>query len=220
MVKLCTYRTTQGVTKLGAIVEDEVLDLSSTGYHSLDDVLAHDGLGKVRQAIPSARKEANEFSYLAPVRHPDKVLCVGLNYFDHCKEQNVPVPKEPIFFNKFASSLAGAYDPVPLHNDVTKLDWEVELVVVIGKKCFDVSEEEAMDCVFGYAVGHDVSARDWQLEKNGGQWLLGKARLRPVRPRCRDEGRGARYPRSRHSLQCERQKSSGQQYQPDGFQNS
>lgn len=150
--------------------------MSSTGYHSLGDLLSHDGLEKAKNAIPTVPKESEAFTYLAPVQFPDKVLCVGMNYVDHCLEQNIPPPKEPVFFNKFASSLAGAYDSVPLHPDVTKLDWEVELVIVIGKKCVDVSEAEALDYVFGYAVGHDVSAREWQLEKNGGQWLLGKAR--------------------------------------------
>ncbi|XP_040126666.2 fumarylacetoacetate hydrolase domain-containing protein 2 isoform X2 [Ictidomys tridecemlineatus] len=76
----------------------------------------------------------SEVTFLAPVTRPDKVVCVGMNYVDHCKEQNVPVPKEPIIFSKFASSIVGPYDAVVLPPESQEVDWEVELAVVIGKK--------------------------------------------------------------------------------------
>ena len=104
-----------------------------------------------------------------------QVLCIGMNYKDHCEEQGVPTPKEPLVFNKFPSCVAGPYVDLPLPRVTSELDWEVELCVVIGKAGRDVKQEEALDYVYGYTTAHDVSARDWQLKKNGGQWLLGKA---------------------------------------------
>ncbi|XP_012582969.1 PREDICTED: fumarylacetoacetate hydrolase domain-containing protein 2A isoform X3 [Condylura cristata] len=96
----------------------------------------------------------SEVTFLAPVTRPDKVVCVGMNYVDHCKEQNVPVPKEPIIFSKFASSIVGPYDEVILPPESQATD--------------------AMAHVAGFTVAHDVSARDWQMRRNGRQWLLGK----------------------------------------------
>ncbi|KAI5224467.1 Fumarylacetoacetate Hydrolase Domain-Containing Protein 2A [Manis pentadactyla] len=116
----------------------------------------------------------SEVTFLAPVTRPDKVVCVGMNYVDHCKEQNVPVPKEPIIFSKFASSIVGPYDEVVLPPESQEVDWEVELAVVIGKKGKHIKTTDAMAHVAGFTVAHDVSARDWQMRRNGKQWLLGK----------------------------------------------
>ena len=111
---------------------------------------------------------------LAPIYDPQKVVCVGMNYVDHCTEQNIPVPTEPLLFSKFASAIARPGADLPLAPEVGELDWEVELTIVIGKRARRVSEADAMEYVAGYTVAHDVSARDWQLKKNGGQWLVGK----------------------------------------------
>ena len=105
-----------------------------------------------------------------------KFICIGLNYKDNCKESVMPVPEEPVVFSKFSSSIIGPGDEIVLDEHVSKLDYEVELGVVIGAKVpRKTKEEDAMKYVGGYTVVHDVSARDWQLEKNGGQWLLGKS---------------------------------------------
>lgn len=105
-----------------------------------------------------------------------KFICIGMNYVDHCTEQNVPIPEEPLVFSKFGSCVVGPGDPVAKDETTEKLDYEVELGVVIGTMVpRNTSAENAMSYVGGYTVVHDVSARDWQLEKNGGQWLLGKA---------------------------------------------
>ncbi|XP_043222126.1 fumarylacetoacetate hydrolase domain-containing protein 2A-like isoform X1 [Amphibalanus amphitrite] len=135
----------------------------------------------VLELLKAAEATANavplsEVKLLAPITSPDKVLCIGMNYVDHCAEQNMPVPTEPVVFNKFPSCIVGPSDAIELPSAVTsQLDWEVELAVVIGQKCRDVSPEQADDYIFGYTVAHDVSARDWQLRRNGGQWLVGKA---------------------------------------------
>ncbi|XP_057637340.1 fumarylacetoacetate hydrolase domain-containing protein 2A isoform X3 [Chionomys nivalis] len=96
----------------------------------------------------------SQVTFLAPVTRPDKVVCVGMNYADHCKEQNVRVPKEPIIFSKFSSSIVGPYDEIILPPESEATD--------------------AMAHVAGFTVAHDVSARDWQMRRNGKQWLLGK----------------------------------------------
>jgi 2-keto-4-pentenoate hydratase/2-oxohepta-3-ene-1,7-dioic acid hydratase in catechol pathway len=104
------------------------------------------------------------------------VRCLGLNYEKHAKESNLPIPEYPVLFYKPVTSLTGPLDPIPVHAQAQVgegLDYEVELVVVIGRPCSDVSESEALDYVLGYAVGNDVSHRDWQL-KYGGQWGIGK----------------------------------------------
>ena len=98
-----------------------------------------------------------------------------MNYKDHCEEQGAPIPKEPVVFNKFPSTIVGPFDNLPYPEISKELDWEVELVIVIGKSGFNIPENKAADHIFGYTVAHDVSARDWQLRRNGGQWLLGKS---------------------------------------------
>jgi 2-keto-4-pentenoate hydratase/2-oxohepta-3-ene-1,7-dioic acid hydratase in catechol pathway len=127
-------------------------------------------LDNLKERIP-----LSEVHLSSPITKCDKLVCVGMNYKDHCEEQNVPVPVEPIFFSKFPSNLVGPNDPIKYPALTEQLDYEVELAFVIGKKGKNIPVESAMDHVFGYAVAHDVSARDWQFNKNGGQWLLGKA---------------------------------------------
>lgn len=97
-----------------------------------------------------------------------------MNYVDHCTEQGMAVPTEPVVFSKFASCITEPGAPIICPPEVKKLDFEVELTIVIGKTCKRVARADAMGYVAGYTVAHDVSARDWQLERNGGQWLMGK----------------------------------------------
>jgi len=110
----------------------------------------------------------------APVHDPQKIVCVGLNYRDHAVESRMPIPKEPVLFSKFPSALIGHGEPVVVPEVSTKVDYEAELVFVIGKRGRRIPEGAAMDHVAGYTIGHDVSARDWQLEKDGKQWMVGK----------------------------------------------
>lgn len=121
---------------------------------------------------------SEECRLLAPLNGSlcGKFLCIGMNYVDHCTEQNVPIPQEPLVFSKFGSCIVGPGDPVAKDELTDKLDYEVELGVVIGSLVpRNTTKQDAMQYVGGYTVVHDVSARDWQLERNGGQWLLGKA---------------------------------------------
>merc|ERR1719412_526539 len=116
----------------------------------------------------------SDVELLSPIIKPDKVICIGMNYADHCLEQNVPPPKEPVVFSKFSSSIVGPNDDIEYPEVTEELDWEVEMAIVIGKPGKKVKKEDAMSHVFGFTTAHDVSARDWQLKRNGGQWLVGK----------------------------------------------
>ncbi|NXT92409.1 FAHD2 protein, partial [Anhinga rufa] len=110
---------------------------------------------------------------LAPIEDPEKVICVGLNYRDHCLEQDVKIPKEPIIFSKFPSTIIGPFDDIMHPEESSEVDWEVELAAIIGKRGRRIEESSALEHIVGFTVANDVSARDWQM-RNGRQWLLGK----------------------------------------------
>ncbi|MFZ5943158.1 MAG: fumarylacetoacetate hydrolase family protein [Bacillota bacterium] len=106
------------------------------------------------------------------VTNPEKIICVGLNYRQHAIESNMPIPTYPLLFSKFNNSLAAHGGTIKIPSVVEKMDYEVELVIVIGQVTHNVSEEEALSKVFGYCTGNDLSARNLQFRTN--QWLLGK----------------------------------------------
>jgi 2-keto-4-pentenoate hydratase/2-oxohepta-3-ene-1,7-dioic acid hydratase in catechol pathway len=111
---------------------------------------------------------------LAPVPDPRKIICIGLNYRDHAAESSLEVPREPVIFMKATTSLVGPNDPVVIPRGAEKLDWEVELAVVIGKTASYVTKDRALEYVAGYALHNDYSERSFQLER-GGQWVKGKS---------------------------------------------
>ncbi|KAL4930598.1 fumarylacetoacetate hydrolase family protein [Aspergillus undulatus] len=116
---------------------------------------------------------------LSPLARRDikTVRCLGLNYEQHAKESNLPIPNYPVLFYKPVTSISGPTDDIPvspLAQEGEGLDYECELVIVIGKEAKEVPESKALDYILGYAVGNDVSHREWQLKRGGGQWGLGK----------------------------------------------
>lgn len=119
----------------------------------------------------------------SPLARPGKIIAIGLNYVDHAKESGMAIPAEPVVFMKASSTLSGPYDDVPKPAKAEKMDWEVELGIVVGKTCRDVSEAEAADNIFGYVLANDLSDRAFQLDR-GGQWDKGKSfdRFCPVGP--------------------------------------
>ncbi len=121
---------------------------------------------------PTLALDQAQFAPVVP--DPQKILCVGLNYADHARESGASVPEEPVIFSKFASALIGHEEPIVLPRESQEVDYEAELVVVIGRQGRHIPEDQALQYVAGYTCGHDVSARDWQLRKPGKQWLLGK----------------------------------------------
>lgn len=135
---------------------------------------------KVDLAVKRAREtsvgvhDAADLTPLAPVSDPEKVVCVGLNYRDHAEEGDNPIPEIPVLFSKFPTSVVGPADAVRWDPDLTEqVDYEAELVAVIGETARDVDPEDALDHVAGYLVGNDVSARD--LQHGDGQWVRGKS---------------------------------------------
>ena len=110
-----------------------------------------------------------------PVARVPNLVCIGLNYADHARETNSPIPEVPIVFMKHTGSIIGPNDQVKIPRGSTKTDWEVELGVVIGKRASYVDEANAMDHVAGYCIVNDVSERDYQCHGGGGQWIKGKS---------------------------------------------
>jgi 2-keto-4-pentenoate hydratase/2-oxohepta-3-ene-1,7-dioic acid hydratase in catechol pathway len=110
----------------------------------------------------------------APLLNPAKIICIGANYKDHVKEANLEAPTEPVFFSKYRNAIAGPTDHVLLPAISQQVDWEAELVVVIGRRGHHIAEADAMSYVAGYTVGNDISARDWQMRKPFRQWMMGK----------------------------------------------
>lgn len=132
-------------------------------------------LGTLRDIDPATLPEVEGDPRIgAPVANVGKIICVGLNYADHAAESNMALPKEPVLFMKATSAICGPFDDVIKPAGSTKLDWEVELAVVIGKTARSVSEAEALDHVAGYCILNDVSERAHQLEHEG-QWVKGKS---------------------------------------------
>lgn len=111
---------------------------------------------------------------LAPIPEPQKIICVGKNYADHAREMGGEPPEIPVIFNKFPTAINHPDADIVLPSISDKVDFEAELVAVIGKGGKSISAGTGLDHVFGYCCGNDISARDWQKEKPGGQWLLGK----------------------------------------------
>ncbi|MET3697790.1 2-keto-4-pentenoate hydratase/2-oxohepta-3-ene-1,7-dioic acid hydratase in catechol pathway [Bacillus oleivorans] len=123
---------------------------------------------------PSMFENEDDLEFLPSVINPEKIICVGLNYVSHVEEAKIQdIPKTPILFSKYGNALAAHNEVIPLPKNAEKIDYEAELVVVIGKEAKNVSEEEALSYVFGYSTGNDLSARDLQFTTS--QWLLGKS---------------------------------------------
>jgi ureidoglycolate lyase len=173
-MKLLRYGP-KGQEKPGLIdAEGIVRDLSSVVDDIAGDVLSDAALARLRALDPSTLPRAPEDARLgACVGRVGKMVCIGLNYADHAAESNLPIPTEPVVFNKWTSAIVGPNDDVHIPRGSTKTDWEVELGVVIGKPCKYVEAADALSYVAGYCVVNDVSEREWQIER-GGQWDKGK----------------------------------------------
>ena len=176
-MKLIRFRE-NGKIKLGVIISDTFYDASGFGEDYNEQFFANDGLSRLQRFVDENRDKlpqvSPDVSLDSPVARPSKIICIGLNYADHAKETNAPVPSEPIIFFKSTSAIVGPFDDVIIPKDSLKSDWEVELAVVIGKKASYVNEADAMEYVAGYCLHNDLSERAFQLER-GGQWVKGKS---------------------------------------------
>lgn len=160
---------------------DQLVDLNRTDPELPADMksllaLGEPGRARAQAAIESGTAfDPHSVRLLAPVPDPEKVICVGLNYADHAAESGQQIPTEPVIFSKFPTAVIAHQDTIVLPRCSQQVDYEAELVVVLGRRGRDIPESEAMQYVAGYCCGHDVSARDWQIGRPGGQWLLGKS---------------------------------------------
>lgn len=170
-----------GTRRLGVRTGDAIVDLSQADGSLPTNM--RDFLAAGESALSAAKSAADKGEHTiptadvkicAPISNPEKVICIGLNYADHAKESGMDIPPEPVVFSKFPSCIIDPGDKIVAPSVSNEVDYEVELVVVIGKSGRNIAEADALSHVAGYTVGHDVSARDYQLQKPGGQWLMGK----------------------------------------------
>ena len=202
-MKILRYKTknTPAEPRLGVDFDDSVLDLRLAAeaffggeagspyelaktlfpadmkkFLSLGDLSDSYAKAIVSWAVESgfATLPKEDVKILAPITKPEKFICIGLNYNMHADESKMEIPAVPVFFSKYPNTIIATEDDVPLHPQTKKLDYEVELAVIIGKKMQRVPEEDALNYVYGYTIVNDVSARDLQLEQNT-QWVTGKA---------------------------------------------
>ena len=154
--------------------DGQIRDLSGVCDDFGAAFFASDGLRALRGVDISGRPIVAKGTRLGPcVAQPGNFIAIGLNYVQHARETNAPIPTDPILFNKAPSCISGPFDPVVLPRNSMKSDWEVELAFVIGKAAHYVDEANALDYVAGYFICNDISEREFQLERSG-QWVKGK----------------------------------------------
>ena len=163
------FRSEQGIVDVSLAAP--TLPMSTRTLIEHWDTIEQDVL-RLAQTTPPSNEP---LEILCPLDVPGKILCIGLNYRDHAIETNAPIPDEPIVFFKSSNTMIGPTDPIVVPPISSEVDFEAELVVVIGKRLKHASEIEASQSIFGYTAGNDVSARDWQKGKPGKQWYLGKS---------------------------------------------
>lgn len=165
-----------GKEKPGVLIGEKRWDVSSIVTDYNEAFFEENGLEKLKKALesnPSLPEVDAAVRLGSPVARPSKIICIGLNYVDHCVETGAPIPTEPIIFFKSTTALCGPNDDLVIPKNSEKTDWEIELAFVVGKKASYVDEADAMDYVAGYCLHNDYSERGFQLER-GGQWAKGK----------------------------------------------
>lgn len=178
-MQLVTFTVRGSEPRAGVLTEVGVIDLTAAGPllpNSVRQILAlgPEAVAEAGDLAANLPAITTDYRLLAPIPDPPKVICIGLNYADHAAEAGLKPPREPVVFSKFATSVAGPEDTIRLPKVSQEVDYEAELVVVIGRRGRDWSAAEAHAAIAGYTCGNDVSARDWQIGKDGKQWLLGK----------------------------------------------
>ncbi len=168
-----------GKEKPGVLLRDgSRIDASGLGSDYDEAFFGNSGLQQLdswlQKNASSAPRVTSSARLGPPVCRPSKIICIGLNYRDHAAETKAEPPKEPVIFFKSTTSLVGPNDGLIAPKNSTKIDWEVELAVVIGKKALYVPKEKALDYVAGFVLHNDYSERKFQLEQ-GGQWVKGKS---------------------------------------------
>ena len=167
-------RLIDGADTTWGFVEGLDVWLAPTGSPSLTSALAAgpDTLALLR-ASASNKRVLSDVRLMSPIENPSKIICIGLNYGEHARESGLTVPKEPMVFAKFPSSIVGPLDNIVLPVQSSQVDWEAELAIVVGRRAENVDENAALDYVGGYLIANDVSARD--IQASDGQWVRAKS---------------------------------------------
>jgi 2-keto-4-pentenoate hydratase/2-oxohepta-3-ene-1,7-dioic acid hydratase in catechol pathway len=176
-VKLITFRRTPvAAPEAGLLQKDAVYPLAPLGYGDAESFIAA-GEQAIASARAAVRKQPavplSSVQLLSPLLHPPRIFCVGLNYLDHAAESKMAVQAVPTIFMKLPSAITGPDSDIVLPPNSTQPDYEAELAVVIGRSARNVTRDNWRECVFGYTILNDVSARDIQLATS--QWTLGKS---------------------------------------------
>lgn len=177
-MRLVSYQSDRG-PRVAAVRDEHYVDLNAADPrlpHCVKALLGQ-GPGALERAAAATGPaiEPATVKLLPPIPSPEKVICVGVNYADHARESGMELPKEPVIFNKFPTAVRADGDPIVLPSVSQEVDYEAELVVVIGRGGRRIPRERAREHIAAYCCGNDVSARDWQKNKPAGQWLLGKS---------------------------------------------
>jgi len=182
-VKLASLETPAGIRVVAVHLRDgetQFVDLRAIDDSlplSLKALLAQeDGIARAAAAAQNESAGGHFVTgrLLAPIIEPGKVICIGLNYRDHAAESGMEIPSEPVCFSKFSQAVIGPDADIELPAVSKQVDYEAELVAIIGRRGKNIAAADARSYIAGYTNGHDVSARDWQIGRPGGQWLLGK----------------------------------------------
>jgi acylpyruvate hydrolase len=176
-MRLVTIRTAGG-TRAARVDGDQVVELDAPDVATVLDA----GIQAVAEAPGAAPGLLAEVDLAPVVPRPSKIICLGLNYKSHIEEMQGELPSHPTLFAKFASSLAGPRDPLPIPSASNAVDWEAELGIVIGRRIRNASPTDAVGAIGGYTIVNDISMRDWQWRTS--EWLQGKTweRCTPVGP--------------------------------------
>lgn len=177
-MRLVSYQSDRG-PRVAAVRDGRYVDLNAADSqlpHCVKAILAQ-GPGALKRAAAATGPAIDPAAVklLPPIPSPEKVICVGVNYADHARESGMEPPREPVIFNKFPTAVRADGDPIVLPSVSQEVDYEAELVVVIGRGGRRIPRERAREHIAAYCCGNDVSARDWQKNKPAGQWLLGKS---------------------------------------------
>jgi 2-keto-4-pentenoate hydratase/2-oxohepta-3-ene-1,7-dioic acid hydratase in catechol pathway len=178
-MKLVRYAQPQGSPALGLVTANGVVPIARHLPQAPVDMIAliadwelHktsiSGLEAVADCLPLP-----EVKLLSPIQRPGKILGIGLNYKDHVAESGLATPANQLWFSKAATAISGPFDPIELPRVSSQLDYEAELVVIIGTKCRYADRQQAASALFGYCAGNDVSVRDWQFRTS--EFMLGKS---------------------------------------------
>ncbi|MCR1899366.1 fumarylacetoacetate hydrolase family protein [Irregularibacter muris] len=185
-MKLLNFMKNQEI-RIGVKTDCEILDINKAGEllniempNTLDDVIRKNKGKAIEKIVENSKGNAElylkeeEIEFAPCIMNPQKIICVGLNYISHIDELQIQdLPKSPVLFSKFNNALAAHNEAITIPKNSEKIDYEAELVIVIGKEGKNIEESEALSYVFGYTAGNDFSARDLQFISS--QWLIGKS---------------------------------------------